>query len=132
MITAQWGTPEYNQQQQAMWNKQAAEARQQQDAANQQLRQRQAEQQARATADKKHWDTMSGISGANAPLNGNYGAFQHGRNIAGRDHNGKLASYTSAQSNSNPSTVGTSSGGGGVAVLFVLCIFVGLFIATLS
>ena len=124
MITAKWGTPEYNQQQQAMWNQQAAAERQRQEAANQQMRQRRAEQQAQAAAQRRHQDMLAGISGLPAPMHGNYDSFRHGRNIAGRDHKGNLPSYWVEKTPVQPIPRRASSGGDVTAALILLGILV--------
>ena len=118
MITAPWGTPEYAQQQHEMRQRQAAAEQQRQDVANAQMRRQQAEQKVREDSQRKHLDTMAGISGQSVPMYGNYDAFQHGRNMVGRDHNGKFPTYTPPQAPSHPSA--RSDGGNFAAVLIAV------------
>lgn len=132
MITSPWGTPEYNQQQQAMWAKQAAEQQQRQNAANEQMRRQQVEQQQRAAADRQRWDTIAGMTGLAAPMNGDYNAFRYGRNIVGRDHNGEFHTSKKPQSCYVPSSQSSvtsrskTSSGVGVLVFLLMILCLGL------
>lgn len=136
---AQWGTPEYNRQQQAMWDQQAAVARQQQDQANRQIRERNAADQARAAANRTHLDTMAGMTGAKAPMYGGYSAFEAGRHMTGRDNNGDFYIKPTVHAPSDRqnayqkvSTSSSTNSGGGSGVFIFLILLLGIFVFAIN